>query len=306
MLCIICTHVNLGGYFMEYSQNKPFINLKQDFLLFKKEHSLKKLEYLNKKWTYYSCGKGKDTIIILPGGLETGEASFFYINNLERRHKIISPIYPAVNTITELVEGINKIIEAEGAENITLFGVSFGGVLAQCFMKKYSNKVQKLILAHTSTITIDYPKEDLKNMITLLEKNMKLIKPAPVFVLRSMLNKKYRKLSQRKAGEEELWNEYFDEVVKEYKKEDIISSMQIILDFITNNKFEYGFLNKWKGKILILEADDDIAFSKKQKEFLKLLYKGAKVHTDHGLGHMSTFAKRDLYVKLIEEFAIIG
>lgn len=75
-----------------------------------------------------------------------------------------------------------------------------------------------------------------------------------------------------------------------------------MLDFINNYQFEYGYLNNWKGKILILEADDDMSFSDKQKELLRLLYKDAKVNTEHGFGHLTTFVKRDLYISFIEEF----
>lgn len=133
--------------------NNSFESLYDNLLTFRKEHSPKKLLCLDKEWTYYSCGKGKNTIIILPEGLGTGEAAFCYIQSLEKSHKIISPIYPLVSTVDELVEGINKMIEVESAEHITIFGASFGGILAQCFMKKYWNKIEKLVLAHTATIT---------------------------------------------------------------------------------------------------------------------------------------------------------
>lgn len=291
---------------MEQTNNKSLAVLYDDLFSFRKEHSVKRLLYSDKEWTYYSCGKGKDTIIILPGGIGTGEAGFCYIQGLEKKHKIISPIYPAINTIEELVEGLNKIIETETAEHITLFGASYGGILAQCFMKKYSNKIEKLVLAHTSTITVDYPKEELKDMINLLNKNIKLIKASPTLVMRSILSKKYSQLSKKMMGEEKFWREYFEEVVRTYKKEDIISSLQSMLDFIYKYKFENGFLNSWNGKILILEADDDHAFSEKQKECLKLLYKNARVHTEHGFGHLTSFVKRDLYIKLIEEFSAAG
>ncbi len=274
--------------------------------LFRREHILKRLLYLDKEWTYYSCGKGKNTIIILPGGLGTGEAAFSYIQSLEKHHRIISPIYPTANTIDELVEGINKIIEAESAEHISIFGVSFGGILAQCYMKKYSNKIENLVLAHTTTITSDCPEEDLKSSISQLNKTIKLVSTLPTFVMRSMIFMKLKRLSKKMAGEEKFWRRYFKEIVKMYNKESIISSSQSMLDFAYNYKFEYGFLNNWQGKILILEAEDDTSFSDRQKELLKLLYKGAEVHSERGYGHLTTFVKRDLYIRLIDEFITVN
>lgn len=173
-------------------------------------------------------------------------------------------------------------------------------------MKKYPNKIKKLILAHTTTITVDCPKEELNGMINLLNKNFKLINAAPLCAIRSILINKFRRLSIRIVGEEKFWKDYFEEIVTTYKKENIKSSLQSMLDFINNYRFEYGFLDNWKGKILILEADDDTSFSDKQKKILKLLYKNAKVHTEHGFGHLTTFVKRELYINLIEEFAAIS
>lgn len=83
-------------------------NLYDNLDSFRKEHTIKKILYRDKEWTYYSCGKGKDTIVILPGGLGTGEAAFCYIQSLEKRHKIIAPVYPAINTVDELIEGLRK------------------------------------------------------------------------------------------------------------------------------------------------------------------------------------------------------
>lgn len=288
---------------MQQSNIKDSFKTQYDALtLFRREHTLKRLLYLDKEWTYYSCGKGKDTIIILPGGLGTGEAAFCYIQSLETHHNIISPIYPPVNTIDELVEGINKIIEAELVENITIFGASFGGILAQCYMKKYSDKIENLVLAHTTTITSDCPEEDLRSSISLLNKTIKLANILPTFVMRSMVNMKFKRLSNKMVGEEKFWRRYFKEIVKTYNKDSIISSSRCMLDFAYNYKFEYGFLNNWQGKILILEADDDTSFSDGQKELLKLLYKDATVNTEHGFGHLTTFVKRDLYIKLIDKF----
>lgn len=116
------------------------------------------------------------TIVILPGGTGTGEAT----------------------------------------EQITLLGVSFGGILAQCFMKKYPNKIQKLILAHTSTIIADCPKEELHHIKGMLNKNIKLINTFPIFVMRAIIKNKFRGLSKKIVGEENFWKDYFDELVKTY------------------------------------------------------------------------------------------
>lgn len=278
--------------------------MKNDLTLFREQHKLKSLLVKDNEWRYFCVGKGDNTIVILPGGLGTGEAAFHYIKYFENHYNVIAPIYPDLYTMDELVEGLKKIIDHEAVTNINLFGISFGGLLAQCYMKKYSKEINNLILAHTTTVTSDYPSDESNKRISSLKKAIKIIDILPLFLLKIMYNKKFKKISEQIVVEEEFWEQYFKELIKDYDKNSFKSSMTRMIDFVTNYKFEYDFLEGWDGKVLILEADDDKSFSHKEKEYIKKLYKDAEVHTEHGFGHLTTFVKRDLYMQYINEFIV--
>ncbi len=48
-----------------------------------------------------------------------------------------------------LLEGIAAILEAEGVQKVHVVGPSFGGWVAQCFVRRFPEKVATLILSDT-------------------------------------------------------------------------------------------------------------------------------------------------------------
>jgi len=101
-------------------------------------------------WEYISCGRGAEALVLLPGGARFGETWFRLIMALENEYRIISPTYPPATKMAELVDGIAHILESEDIEQAHLLRTSFGGWLAQCFIRKCPEKVDRLILSNTS------------------------------------------------------------------------------------------------------------------------------------------------------------
>jgi pimeloyl-ACP methyl ester carboxylesterase len=207
------------------------VELHEALSLFRNQFALKSLMYQQTEWNYYAGGSGNDTIIILPGGLGTGEAAFLYLLELGKNHKVISPVYPHLDSMDELSEGIKEIIDNEKAENITLFGVSFGGLLAQCFMKKFADKVTNLILAHTATNITGYENDDIHKTVDNLHRGIDVLRKLPAFMIRFMLKRKYRKLAQRMGDEAWFWKHYLKDIAGRSTKESVLSSLESMLNF---------------------------------------------------------------------------
>ena len=118
---------------------------------FRSTHPYKQLTVDGTNWDYISCGQGKETLLLLAGGTGFGEGSSMLFAPLEAKYRIVSPTYPAVTTMKELADGIVKILEAEGISRVNIIGQSLGGMLAQVIAHKHPDKVNKLILSHTTT-----------------------------------------------------------------------------------------------------------------------------------------------------------
>jgi pimeloyl-ACP methyl ester carboxylesterase len=145
---------------------------KDQLLAFRTLHPIKKLTVGKNEWDYLAGGQGEETLVLLTGGLNSNEVWFQIMTAFEKTHRILSirylylvPLicnanewfekthrvlsirYPSVATVAELVEGVAAILDAEHIQRAHLLGESLGGMVAQCLVRRYPERVDTLILA---------------------------------------------------------------------------------------------------------------------------------------------------------------
>lgn len=268
---------------------------KKRFFKFRENHPYKNLMLDSLNWKYISTGKAKNTVVLLPGGIRSAETWEKLITILENDYRIISPTYPAIKSIEEGIEGIFKIIKIEEAKEVYLLGQSFGGWLAQAFIRKYPDTVKKLILSNTSGSGSTISERILKLAIFLIPKY-------PLKILRYGLKRNYFKLFKVTDRDKEFWEAFITELFYfKVTREEIINQYKASYDFMKNYKFSRGDLSNWPGKILIMESSDDV-IKKKAREELKSLYPKAYVHTFNQAGHTPGYTEPTEYVKVLKKF----
>jgi pimeloyl-ACP methyl ester carboxylesterase len=264
---------------------------------FRSSHHQQNLSKNRVIWKYISCGLGSNTLVLLPGGLGFYEALFIPIMALEDRFHIISPTYPQVPTMTELVEGIVGILDSEGIQKTNLFGVSFGGWLAQCFVHQYPERVNKLILSNTSgndgfsTMTVK---------IGLLSARI-----LPMNFLKFANKKRIMELISPTDTERPFWEAFlYEKFCYDITREVLVKRLQNTLDYMSNYRFLPDDLEGWEGQMLILESVDDLAFQTKVRDSLKLLYPAAQVCTLENAGHAPSHRGSPEYISAIKQFLV--
>jgi pimeloyl-ACP methyl ester carboxylesterase len=270
-------------------------NQKEQLRQFRSSHPYKTLVVNNITWEYISCGKGRETLVLLPGGsFRLGETWFQLITAFEPTHKIISPTYPAVSTMAERVQGIFSILESEHADTVHMLGWSLGGWTAQCFVRDHPGTVASLILSNTS------------GPQGMSGKHLKvapaIISMYPLWLFRFGLKKRLLTLMEVKDEERAFWDAFTGEIAFKTTKEDLINERKSMLDYVSNYTFSKDDLVDWPGKILILESGHDSAFGKSAREELKALYPTAQVHTFQNAGHSPAFDNPDEYTTVIKVF----
>ncbi|HKO97819.1 MAG TPA: alpha/beta hydrolase [Pyrinomonadaceae bacterium] len=265
---------------------------------FRRTHSYKHLNVGAAEWQYISCGQGNQTLLLLPGALSVGESVFPLIACLEDDYRIIAPSYTLSLSMTELCAGIARILEAEGVDEAHVFGGSYGGLVAQYFVRQHPAKVRSLILSHTFVLTSKYAKP--------LWIAGKLFPAFPQRLLVPLLKARLNRilLSTLRAAnhpETQFWTAYLNEaIVSNQLREVFIHQSKSLLDLMGQPAFTSDDLSGWKGKILIIESIDDPAIAARDRAFLKSVYPQAEVHTYTDAGHASSILKRDEVVKLIK------
>ncbi|GAF87220.1 unnamed protein product [marine sediment metagenome] len=218
------------------------------------------------------------------------------ISYLEPGYRIISPTYPAIETMEEGVEGIKGIMEKEKARRIILMGSSFGGWLAQVFVRKHPEMIKKLILSNTST-------PDSVMSRSLLEYTRFTLPRYPEKILKFIYKKSYLKiLSEVGEDEKQFWKALITELLFYYTtKKEIITMFTTIRDFAKNYRFSVDDLKRWRGKILIIESSDDI-HKDDSRNRLRDLYPRAKIKTLKDAGHTAGYTAPPEYVRAVKKF----
>ncbi len=247
-------------------------------------------------WKYIKCGAGKEVVVMLPGSVRSAEVWAKLISYLEPEYRIISPTYPAIESMDEGAEGIKGILEKEKARRIILMGSSFGGWLAQVFVRKYPGMVKKLILSNTSA-----PESVMSR--PLLEYTRFILPKYPEKILKLIYKRSYLKiLSEVGEDEKQFWKALITELLFFYTtKKEIITMFSTISDFAKNYHFSTGDLIRWRGKVLIIESSDDI-HKDDSRSILKDLYPRAAVKTLKDAVHTAGYTAPPEYVRAVKDF----
>jgi lipase len=267
---------------------------------FRLNHPYKRLTVGGTQWEYISCGQGDSALLLLPGALSAGESTFPLIEAFEKEYRIIAPSYALSLTITGLCDGIASILEAEGVNQAHVAGGSYGGLVAQYFVRHHPARARSLILSHTFVLTRKYAKT-----LWIAGKLFPLF-PQSLFVPLLKLRLDKMLLSTLRAAghpEAEFWRAYLNEAVgSELLREVFIHQNKCLLDLAHQPQFTAHDLKGWHGKILIIDSDDDPAIGALDRALLRSIYPQARVHTFRDAGHASSILKREEVVSIIRSF----
>ena len=264
---------------------------------FRATHPLKHTTVEGVGWDYIASGEGDEALLLLPGGAMVGESLFTRIPAFEESYRVIAPSYASVSTAAALLDGLTGLLDAEGVRAAHVLGPSYGGLVAQCFVRRHPGRVKTLILANTLV-----PPRSLlwpsKIFLTLLPF-------VPVEWLRIFrertLARSYSGVPSVPQEDQAFWRDYQHELVSRLSKAELRDMYRLGIDLIQSFRFEPGDLACWPGKILILESDQDIV-TPEQRAGLRRCYPRAEVHTFHGAGHTPWMSHKQEYLSVIKEF----
>ena len=252
------------------------------------------------KWEYISCGQGEQTLLLLPGALSVGESLFPFIEALESEYRIIAPSYALSLTMTGLGRGLAQILKTEGLNQAHVIGGSYGGLVAQYFVRQFPHQARSLVLSHTFVLTPKFAKPlwIAGKLFPALPR--KLFAP----ILRMRLNNML--LSTLRAAnhpETEFWRAYLNEAIaSDLLKKVFIHQNNCLLELARQPQFTADDLKEWPGKVLIIESEDDPAIKARDRALLRSTYPDAQVHTFHDAGHASSILKRAEVLSIIRNF----
>ncbi len=262
--------------------------------VFRANHAYTKQKVAGVDWEYIACGRGGQALLLLPGGISTGESLYRHIAQLENGFRIVAPSYAAVATMRELSDGLATILGAEGIAAAHVVGGSYGGLVAQAFVSHHPQRALSLVLSHTAGPD---PKRG-----SLLKVALRLFRLFPPSWTKATFRAKLRGLlrhPQLDPAERSFLETYLLESLAQTTPEAMNAAYERVVDFCRNYRAGEAL---WNGPTLILEGDDDPAVPPKDRKRIKQNYPHAQVYTFHGTGHLAAVLRLQEYLDVERRF----
>lgn len=245
-------------------------------------------------WPYLTGGQGDPPLLLLSGALAIPDISWTTIVNVAARWRVIVPAYPPVTTMDAVVDGIAAVFRREGADRAHVMGGSYGGFVAQVFVRRHPHLTRSLVLSHTQP---PYPE-----LAPRMRRFARFLRWMPMALVRRMMRRLFRSMMPEWSEETACLLAIFDELIRyALDKEDVIGILERTADYSVRS-FGPQDLSAWPRKVLLVFGEDDPATPSDVRQRLESLYPGCQVHLFEGAGHMTSVTHQDEYLTVIDQF----
>jgi pimeloyl-ACP methyl ester carboxylesterase len=266
----------------------------QDLDAFHRAAPLRRLQH-GSVWSQYRVyGNGPQGLLLLPGAVGDGDAYFTLGPMLSSTHTLIAIAYPPVDSLTALLDGLRYILDRENLDSTDIVGGSFGGLIAQAFLRRFPQRTRRVVLSATGPAK---PERAVSN-----EKWARLLGRLPIGITRALLRAIVRASLRPVKADHDFWREFYFRAIAVLSREELVLRYALSADVDRHGPPSPAGLQEWAGAMLILEGDADAIAHGAARESLKSLYTGARVHTFPGAGHAMSAERRTEWAAAITEF----
>jgi pimeloyl-ACP methyl ester carboxylesterase len=262
---------------------------------FRERHPYRQAEIGGMPWRYIAAGAG-DAMLVLTGAACIAEMSWRTIEHFAGKRRVIAPDYPALDANAALVDGLAALLDGEGVERAHVLGGSYGGLVAQAFVRRHPERTASLVLSHT--LLPD------RGAAVQVARTLRWVRLLPGRLLRGLFRMRLAGLFPEGSHPElALAKALFVEILgTRLTKAQLLSLMRRTAELGLHHAYGPGDLAGWPGRILILMATDDPATPEPSRRALLAAYPQAQVRLFSGGGHATAVLMQDAYFAAIDEF----
>jgi pimeloyl-ACP methyl ester carboxylesterase len=276
---------------------------------FRASHPYRSLTVGGVEWKYLAGPEGSQTagdsaategakpaLLVLGGGFSLGDSAFRTITAFEPHFRIISPSYPAVRTMSELLEGIAAILDAEGITSASIFGHSLGAGVAHAFSRRHPERVEKLILSGFGLYTRGHTR--------LVRVFVRVFAMLPKSTLAAFYRPRVARLTAGADDDERAFlRAYTEDLFAAHTRESALARLEVLLDLAAHPD-RYGAASAFERpeNVLLIAASDDRGFTPREREALLAAYPGARAHVFGAGGHWAAATHPAEYADAVARF----
>lgn len=266
-------------------------------LEFRAAHPVTVIDVAGIRWEYIVSGPPRETLLLLHGSLRIAETAFVYVQLFEDTYRVITPTYPRVMQIDEMLAGIVAILDAEQAPSACVLGHSYGGILAQALIQRYPERVKRLALSSTRALVAPARYERLG--LALVRQLLLL----PEWLILKFYRWAASALLAVPTEEQAFWKIYLDEIfARRLRKVDFVSIYRTIEDALVKYGIPTSQHSSWKGKMLVIDGEGDQVNTAQEHAKLTTFYPQAHAIRVASGGHAIALKQPQVYATAIKEF----
>ena len=245
-------------------------------------------------WSYLTGGEGDPPLLLLSGALAIPDISWTSITGFAASRRVIVPAYPPVRAMDALADGIAGILAHEGVKQAHVMGGSYGGFVAQVFVRRYPQLTRSLVLSHTLPPYLETAGR--------MRRFARLLRWLPTVLVRWMMRRVFRSMMPERSEETACLLAIYEELVGySLGKEDVLGIVERTIDFSVRS-FTPEDLAGWPGEVLLVFGEDDPATPPQVRQRLESLYPGCQVRLFEGSGHTTSVTKQGEYLAVVDDF----
>ena len=239
--------------------------------------------------------KAKPALLVLGGGFSFGDSAFRTVAAFEPRFRVISPSYPPVRTMAELVAGIAAILDAEGIPSASVFGHSLGAGVAHAFSRRYPQRVSRLVLSGFGLYTRGHTR--------LVGVFVRVFSLLPKSALAAFYRPRIARLVAGAEDDERAFlSAYTEDLFAAHTKESALARLAVLLDLAEHPNRDAASTFGRPEDVLVIAAADDRGFTPRERESLLAAYPGARAYVFRGGGHWAAVTHPAEYADVVGRF----
>ena len=235
------------------------------------------------KYRYYHKG-GAPTIVVLAGGSGLADGFFPFLRSLMEKYSLITIPYPLFcKDNNETADAIAALLRHLKADNIWLWGQSYGGLLAQIIAVRHPDVASGLLLTSTASFSTELNFAGMQCLVNMInpekeEKRVRKYRKIPVKLAMAMFPMMFKPHLKGDKKAYQTVKELIALLAPQLSREHFIHMTRLLGDlrnhFGLYKRADYAYL---RGRVLIIEPVDDETFTDDVKQALYSMMPQPKV-----------------------------
>jgi 3-oxoadipate enol-lactonase len=242
---------------------------------------------------YRATGERGRLLVVLPGLVGPADAVASLAVALGPGWRVCAVTYPRVDSIEALIDWLERLRAREGGGRASVYGGSFGGLVAQAWLRAHPEAIGDLVL---SGVGPPEPARAAKNA-----RAMRWMRRLPMPLWRAFLRLAVR-LSTARAADRDDWRRFYAQAIDALTWPDLESRYRISIGVDEGGAPSADALAGWSGRLLVLEGGRDRVARRSAREALRTTYAGARVHTFTNAGHAAALEIPEAWLDVVSGF----